>query len=124
MTAALNAFIVQEILDAFSTLGLFRTEERDRIQTEFLERLPGMLGLIQTPFYRDIAANVIENRRQAAEVQLLAEVLQIQPKDVPILVLPYRTVEREPTILMHDEAFSECVPAEHNLPGISIEHVA
>jgi predicted nucleic acid-binding protein len=122
-TAALNAYIVQEILDAFATPGVLTPSERDRVQTAFLERLPGMIGLIEAPSYRDVAADVIQERRHATEIQLLAQILDIQPKDVPILVLAYRHAEREPTILTNDEAFAACVPAEHNLPTITIDHV-
>lgn len=123
-TGALDAYIVQEILDAFATPGMLTPIERDRVQTAFLERLPGMIGLIEAPSHRDIAADVVQNRRQATEIQLLAQILDIQPKDVPILVLAYRHADRKPTILTNDEAFAACAPAEHNLPAITIEHVA
>lgn len=123
-TAALNAYIVQEILDAFATPGLLTPTERDRVQTAFLERLPGMIGLIEAPSHRDIAPDIVQHRRQTSEIQLVAQILEIQPKDVPILVLAYRHANREPTILTNDEAFAACVPSEHNLPAISITHVA
>lgn len=122
-TGTLDAYIVQEILDALATPGLLTPSECDRVQTAFLERLPGMIGLIEAPSHRDIAADVVTDSRQATEVKLLAQVLDIQPKDVPILVLAYRHADREPTILTNDEAFAACVPAEHNLPEIAIEHV-
>lgn len=82
-----------------------------------------MIGLVEAPSHRDIAADIVQDRRQATEIQLLAQVLDIQPKDVPILALAYRHADREPTILTNDEAFAACVPAEHNLPTITIEHV-
>jgi predicted nucleic acid-binding protein len=122
-TAALNAYIVQEILDAFATPGLLTAAERDRVQTAFLERVPGMIGLIEAPSHRDIAADILQDRRQMTEIHLVAQILDIQPKDVPILVLAYRHAEREPTILTNDESFAACVPAEHNLPTIAITHV-
>lgn len=121
--SALSAYMVQEILDAFATPTLLSPPERDRVQTAFLERLPGMVGLIDAPTYHDVAVEVIQERRRAPETRLLARILDIQPKDVPILVLAYRYVEQRPTILTNDRTFAECVPADLNLPEIAIEYV-
>lgn len=122
--SALSGYMVQEILDALATPSLLTPTERDRVQSAFLERLPGMAGLIEAPSYRDVAAELLQERRRATETQLLARILDIQAKDVPILVLAFRHVEREPTVLTNDQTFAECAPADHNLPEITIEHVA
>lgn len=122
--SALSGYMVQEILDALATPALLSPPERDRVQTAFLERLPGMAGLIEAPSYRDVAAEVVRERRRAPETRLLARILDIQAKDVPILVLAYRYVEQHPIVMTNDQKFAECVPADHNLPEIAVEYVA
>ena len=122
-TSAINAYIVQEALAAFDRLQSLSPEERDDAQTLFLTRLSRMTGLIEAPSSRDVAESLLDERRSATHVQLLARVLDIQPKDVPIVVLAFDHYDREPTILTNDAAFAAFDPAAHKLPAISIEHV-
>lgn len=122
-TSAINAYMVQEALDAFDrTPGLSATQ-RDTLKTQFLTRLVRMTGLVEAPSSRDVSSSVLETRRSATRTQLIARILDIQPKDVPILVLAFDHSEREPTILTNDEKFATLVPAQHNLPRISVEHI-
>ena len=119
----LSAYVVREVLDAFATPALLTPTERDQVQTAFLERLPGMIGLLEAPSHQDVVAKLVEERRRAPEIRLLAQVLDIQPKDVPIVVLAYRYADYEPTILTNDRAFATFAPTAHDLRRISIEHV-
>lgn len=82
-----------------------------------------MTGLLEAPSQRDAGDLSLEDHRRTTEIQLLTQVLDIQPKDVPILVLAYRHADREPTVLTNDAAFAGCVPADHNLPKPTIEHI-
>jgi len=56
--------------------------------------------------------------------RLLARVLAVQPKDVPLVVLAFAHADREPTILTNDESFAGLAPADHGAPELSVEHVA
>lgn len=120
-TSAINAYIVQEVLAAFGRVQGLTPAERDEYRTLFLTRLARMTGLLEAPSQRDAARLSLEDRRRATEIQLLAQILDIQPKDVPILVLAYRHADREPTVLTNDAEFAACVPAEHNLPELTIK---
>lgn len=122
-TSAINAYIVQEALAAFDRLQSLSPAERDDAQTLFLTRLFRMTGLIEAPSSRDVAESLLDERRSATHVRLLARVLDIQPKDVPIVVLAFDHYDREPTILTNDAAFAAFDPAAHNLPAIAIDHV-
>lgn len=122
-TSAINAYIVQEALAAFDRLQSLSPAERDDAQTLFLTRLSRMTGLIEAPSSRDVAESLLDERRSATHTRLLARVLDIQPKDVPIVVLAFDHYDREPTILTNDAAFAAFDPVEHNLSAISIEHV-
>lgn len=122
-TSAINAYMVQETLDAFDRTPGLSAAQRDAFKTEFLTRLVRMTGLIEAPSSRDVSSAVLDTRRSATHVQLIARILAIQPKDVPIVVLAFDYCKREPTILTNDASFAALVPAEYNLPRISIEHV-
>lgn len=122
-TSAIDAYILQEVLAAFGRVQGLMPAERDEYRTLFLTRLTRMTGLLEAPSQRDAATATLETRRHAPETQLLAHVLDIQSKDVPILVLAYRYYDRVPTILTNDEAFAALDPAAHALDQLTIEHV-
>lgn len=123
-TSAIDPYILQEVLAAFSRVQGLTPAERDEYRTLFLTRLTRMTGLLEAPSQRDAATASLDDRRHAPETQLLAHVLDIQPKDVPILVLAYRYSDREPTILTNDEAFAALDPAAHGINQLTIEHVS
>lgn len=121
--SAISAYMVQETLDAFDRAPGLSAQKRDAFKTEFLTRLTRMTGLIEAPSGRDVYPSLLEERRSSSPVQLLAQILDIQPKDVPIVVLAFRHYEREPTILTNDSSFARLEPTEHALPSITIDHV-
>jgi len=82
-----------------------------------------MTGLIEAPSSRDFADSLLEERRANVHTQLLARITSIQPKDIPIVVLAYDHCDRDPTICTNDADFAAFVPAEHNLPELSLEYV-
>lgn len=122
-TPAINAYMVQELLDAFDRTPGLSAAERDAFKTEFLTRLVRMAGLLEAPSSRDISESMLADRRSSTRIQLIARILDIQPKDVPIVVLAFEHSERKPTILTNDATFAALTPADHNLPNISITHV-
>ena len=122
--SAINAYMVQEVLDAFERTPQLSPVQRDEAQTPFLTRMHRMTGLLEAPSSRDMTQAILDETRNNIYVHFIAQSLDIQPKDVPILVLAYKHSEREPTILTNDEAFAECTPEIHNHPPITIEYVA
>ena len=122
--SAINAYMVQEVLDAFERTPQLSPAQRDEAQTAFLTRMHRMTGLLEAPSSRDMTQAILDETRNNTYVRFIAQLLDIQPKDIPILVLAYKHSEREPTILTNDEAFAECVPEDHNHPAITIEYIA
>jgi len=122
-TSAIDAYILREVLTAFGRVQGFSPAERDEYRSLFLTRLTRMTGLLEAPSQRDVTAISLEERRQAPAIRLLARILNIQPKDAPILVLAYRYADRDPTILTNDKAFADCVPADYDLSEIDIDYV-
>lgn len=121
--SAINAYMLREALDAFDrTPGLTPTE-RDDVKTLFLTRMSRMVGLVEVPSSRDLTDSLLDERRSAARTQLLARVVDRQPKDVPIVVLAFEHRDRDPTILTNDASFAEFDPTTHDLPELAIEHV-
>lgn len=123
LTSAINAYMVQEALDAFDRTPGLSTAQRDEFKTTFLARLVRMAGLVEAPSSRDVYPTLLEERRSGIRTRLLAAVLEIQPKDVPIVTLAFEHAERDPTTLTNDAGFAELNPAEHNFQTITVEYV-
>lgn len=121
--SAINAYMVQEALEAFDRTPGLTAEERDEMKTLFLARLTWMTGLIEAPSSRDVVDSLLDQRRSAVQTRLLARITELQPKDVPILVLAFKHREREPVLLTNDAGFASFSPSEYNLREITVEHV-
>lgn len=121
--SAISAYMLQEALEAFDRTPGLTAEERDDVKTLFLTRLTRMTGLIEALSSRDVVDSLLDQRRSAVQTQLLARITELQPKDVPILVLAFKHREREPVLLTNDAAFASFSPDEYNLTEITIEHV-
>lgn len=124
IVSAINAYMIQEALDAFDRTPGLTAQQCDDVKTLFLTRLTRMTGLIEAPSSRDVADSLLDHRRSATHTQLLARITDLQAKDIPILVLAFKHRDRDPTILTNDAGFAEFRPSKYNLPEITIEHVA
>lgn len=122
--SAINAYMVQEALNAFNRTPGLTVTERDELKTLFLTRLTRMTGLVEAPSSRDVTDSLLDERRANVRTQLLGRVLSIQPKDVPILVLAFEHRDHEPEILTNDVDFASFCPANYDLSELTLEHVA
>jgi predicted nucleic acid-binding protein len=120
--AAINGYVLKEVLGAFDRTSDLSPDERDELKTLFCVRLSRMNGLIEAPTSKDISDSILNEHRSASHTRLIARILEIQPKDVPILLLAFNYINQEPTILTNDSDFSSLDPASHNL-SIEIEYV-
>lgn len=123
-TSAISAHMVQEAVDAFDRTDSLTASERDRVKTAFLTRLTRMTGLVDAPSSRDASESFLQEFRAASAVRLIARICEIQPKDVPILLLAFEHEDRNPAILTNDASFAAFDPADHRLDAIPIELVA
>lgn len=122
-TSAINAYMVHEALNAFDRTTSLSPAERDTAKTAFLTRLTRMTGLLEAPSSRDVRNSLLEQRRSASAVQLLGRICDIQPKDVPVLILVFEHRDHQPTILTNDESFAKFEPGAHSLSEIAMEYV-
>lgn len=122
-TSAISAYMVREALNAFDRTPGLTDAERDEVKTLFLTRLTRMTGLVEAPSSRDVTDSLLDERRSNVHTRLLGRVLDVQAKDVPILVLAFEHLDRDPVVLTNDAEFASLRPDAHNLPEISIEHV-
>jgi len=121
--SAINAYMVQEALNAFDRTPGLTARERDELKTLFLTRLTRMTGLIEAPSSRDVADSLLDERRSNVHTQLLARITGVQSKDIPIVVLGFEHLDREPTIFTNDADFAMFSPVEYDLPELTLEHV-
>jgi len=122
--SAINAYMIQEALNAVDRTPGLTTTEQDELKTLFLARLSRMTGLIEAPSSRDFEDGLLDQRRSAVQTHLLARVTGIQPKDIPILVLAFKHRNRNPTVFTNDADFAAFAPDEYDLSELSFEHVA
>ena len=125
ITSVLTEYILAETLAAFDRVLTGRTH--DRVLTAFLGRLQTMEGLTDLPEWRTQRSNrqntILEYQRNRTAITMLAQVLDIQVKDVPILVTAFEHRDQRPTILTNDESFAEFDPSTHGLSDLSIQYI-
>jgi len=121
--SAINAYMLQEALDAFDRTPGLTASERGEVKTLFLARLTRMAGLVEAPSSRDVSDSLLDEYRTHTRTQLLARITGVQSKDVPIVVLAFEDRDREPTILTNDAEFAAFSPSEYDLPELALEHV-
>lgn len=120
---AINAYIHQEVVRAFERSSELSGAETDEAIEDFLAVLNGY-PTIHTDFTQaDVRALDLDTYRLRPNNRLLAAVLDIQPKDVPLVTLAFRYYDRGPTIYTNDRAFATLDPSEYNLPEMGIEFV-
>ncbi|ERH13572.1 MAG: hypothetical protein J07HB67_02612 [halophilic archaeon J07HB67] len=122
-TSALSAYMPEEILSAFDRVPGLSGAERDQLVTAFCRRLSLMDGLVEAPSQRDVTDQLLEETRTATQTELLSAVLDVEAKDVPILVLAYRHASREPAVLTNDESFARLDPVEKGISALEVEYV-
>ena len=120
--SAINAYMVQEVLNAFERTPQLSPAQCDEAQTTLLARMHRMTGLLGAPSSRDMTQTILDETRNNTYVGFIAQSLDVQAKDVPILMLAYKHSERNPTILTNDESFAQCTPGNHNHQAITIEY--
>lgn len=122
---AMNEYILAETLAAFDRV--LTGHQHDQVLTAFLRRLHTMEGLREVPQWHTQRSahqqTLLDTQRNRTAIALLAQVCDIQPKDVPILVYAYEFYTHEPSVLTNDAAFAAVTPAEYNLPAISLQYV-
>ncbi|HET7323417.1 MAG TPA: hypothetical protein VFJ06_03720 [Halococcus sp.] len=125
ITSVLTEYILAETLAAFDRTLTGRTH--DQVLTAFLGRLHTMEGLTELPEWRTQRSSrqntILEYQRNRTAITMLAQILNIQVKDVPILVTGFEHRDQCPTILTNDKSFAEFDPPAHGLLDLSIQHV-
>ena len=81
--SATNAYMVQEVLNAFERTPQLSPVQCDEAQTAFLTRMHQMTGLLEAPSSRDMTQAILDETRNNTYVRFIARALDIQPKDVP-----------------------------------------
>jgi hypothetical protein len=117
----LSAYMLEEIRQ-----GLFRSKRVSEAEIEDI--LTKLFTLIHScedvlvPFNQAQLKDVdLSEVRGRTDNRLLAQLLDIQAKDVPILSLAYEHRTERPLILTDDGGFSDLSPPAVGLPNITIE---
>lgn len=119
----LDAYIVHEVLEAF--------ERSSRLPgTEANEAMGDFLGLVRKApcIVRDFTEAEryeydLAGEREQEYNKLLAQILDIQAKDAPVLLLASKYYNASPTIFTNDDDLAELTPDAFGLPNIEVEYV-
>lgn len=119
----LDAYIVNEVLEAFERSTVLPGAETSEAMSHFLKLVRVTSGIIQDFTEAERYEYDLVHERQREHNKLLGQILDIQTKDAPILLLTSKYYNASPTVYTNDEGFAELEPAEHGLPNIEIEYV-
>lgn len=115
-----DAYIFQETLDAFD--NSYHSTIANQHQQDFAA-LVSRNNSINGPTQAAVSRMNVKRVQRNTSVRLISTSFGIQAKDVPILCLAYEYRSTSPTIYTCDGPFSNCNPANHGLPDISIHQV-
>jgi predicted nucleic acid-binding protein len=125
LTSVMSEYILAETLGAFDRVLTGRMH--DHVLTAFLERLHIMDGLVESPKWHTQRStqqdSIVEYQRNRPAIRMIAQVLDIQIKDVPILLTAFEHRDQRPTVLTNDRSFAECDPSACGLSNLSIQYV-
>lgn len=118
---AVDAYIFNEVIDRIERSG---TDSRaiDEAQTHFAEIVHDC-PYIDGPDYDRIGQLQLETIRSDDRTQLLGRTWNIQPKDVPIVVLADNQPTTPTIIFTADSDFSEFEPTSYDIDGIALQYV-
>lgn len=119
----LDAYIVHEVLEAFERSTLLRGGETSEAMSHFLKLVRATAGIVGDFTDAERYEYDLECERRREHNKLLGQILDIQRKDAPILVLASKYYNASPTVYTNDEALARLTPAEYGLANIEIEYV-
>lgn len=114
-----DAYIYQEVLNAFDRSHRPQAGKLKNAFSQFTHHCPYVDGPTQKAVSQ-MNCSAVSNR---FEMQLIGTILDIQPKDAPIVVLAQRHHADDPTIHTHDSGFGQLSPQQHNLSWLSMNYI-
>lgn len=124
---ALDAYIYQEVFDAFERQLSGRLH--DRVKANFAEVVADSDSIVM-PDPARVEDVHVEAVREETEIQLVARLLDCQPKDAPVVVLAYEyredgAIDRRQAAVVHttDDDFASSVERTPELPLIDARRV-
>lgn len=125
IATAMDEYILAEILAAFDRVLTGRHHEQ--VLTAFFSRLYAMDGLVEFPRWQTQRStqqqSILDYQRSRTAIAMLAQICDIQAKDMPILVYAYSFRDQSPSVLTNDAAFAALEPIQYDLAALSIEYI-
>ncbi|WP_128477286.1 hypothetical protein [Halorussus pelagicus] len=119
----LDAYVVNEVLEAFERSTLLQGPETSEAMSHFLKLVRATSCIIQDFSEAERYEYDLELERQQEYNKLLGQILDIQAKDAPILLLASKYYNESPTVYTNDKDFADLTPGEYGLPNIELEYV-
>lgn len=119
----LDAYIVNEVLEAFERSTVLRGTETSEAMSHFLKLVRATPNIGRDFTEAERYEYDLTHEREREHNKLLGQILDIQAKDAPVLLLASKYYNSSPTVYTNDDGFAELEPAEHGLPNIEIEYV-
>lgn len=116
---AVSAYIVEEFFQATNRAH----NNAGTLQTAFMTLIQAAQN-IHSPIHQQVVQMDLSRYKSKNSIQLLAEILDIQPKDAPIVEFAKEYEAHDPTIYTNDRSFAQLNPSNYGLNWLSIQHVS
>lgn len=116
----MNAYIYQEVFDAFDRSHRHQASQLKSAFAQFISHCPD----VEEPTQQAVSRMNCDLVRDRSEMQLIGDVLDIQTKDAPVVVLARDCRRRDPTIHTHDRDFGQLSPRGHGISSwLTMHHI-
>lgn len=119
-TVGVSPYIAQEVHQALQASS---NDDWQRLATGFFTQIQ-QSDTIHAPSQAGIGRVNLESVRSRREIRLLAELLNVETRDAPIVAYAKEHADRTPTIYTNDHSFSRLTPSTHDIEWLSLEHVS
>lgn len=128
-----DTYLYWEVINALGNSEVLSKREITKAQDRFGEFVWGNVPSVQNAVdegliteYSDVneITDGIEAIRARRHNRMLGKICDIQPKDAPIVALAFEFRAENPTIYTNDSGLADLIPANCNLPTITVEHVS
>lgn len=118
---SVSPYIYEEVVEVFDTAPVSRVS-RDRALENFALLVANRPN-VAAPDRFELREMDLERVRSHAATRLLGTVLDVRPKDAPILWHAF-DVDGATTVYTADRPFAGCDPARHGVPDVELRFVA
>lgn len=114
-----DAYIFEEV---FQAIDRTHQQKKHQLKTAFANIVHNSQNIV-SPSQQTVSKMNLQSVRSEIYIQLIGELLDIQAKDAPIVLLARNYKSYMPTIHTNDRGFGKLTPSNYNLPWLSMNYI-